>query len=240
MPRRRKPHKETTKEKIRDAVRKAWSDSDKRLEQSKRMSLIFSEKTISEEEHKRRSEARRNRHPSTNVNAMTALSAYWENPANRLAQSEKVKRRYADPNERLKTSIKSKEVMNTPEVKKKCSDSAKRRLERPEEMERLVRQSPEAARILSLTSPTSIEKLVMRALDELKIPYDFQVTIGPFVADFVVGDLIIEADGEPWHEDKAAERRRDGYMKREGYRVLHLTDKVIWKDPKPYILEAVH
>lgn len=56
-----------------------------------------------------------------------------------------------------------------------------------------------------------------------------QIAIGPFVADFCCHEfrLIVELDGEPHETDEARERdrRRDGFLRREGYRVLRFPNE---------------
>lgn len=47
--------------------------------------------------------------------------------------------------------------------------------------------------------PTRPEKDVMLILDRYNIPYDFQFNIRGFIADFRIGNKIIEVQGDYWH-----------------------------------------
>ncbi|PZR89854.1 MAG: UDP-N-acetylenolpyruvoylglucosamine reductase [Stutzerimonas stutzeri] len=56
-----------------------------------------------------------------------------------------------------------------------------------------------------------------------------QMAIGPFIADFCCfeGRLIVELDGEPHETDEARERdrRRDAFLRSEGYQVLRFSNE---------------
>ncbi len=79
---------------------------------------------------------------------------------------------------------------------------------------------------------TSIEITVAAVLDVLTVPYQSQLQIGRYVADFYVPsyNLIIEADGDYWHgteQAKAKDKIRDEYFFDHGYRILRLSGKLI-------------
>jgi len=89
---------------------------------------------------------------------------------------------------------------------------------------------------LQNTSPTSIEKRLMDALDVAGIPYEFQYVIGKkFLCDFAFPEavLIVECDGAYWHSTAKQRRRdasKDAYLQACGYTVLRLSDKQIETD----------
>lgn len=80
---------------------------------------------------------------------------------------------------------------------------------------------------------TTIEKAVREYLQSLGVVFETQRGIGSYVVDFVIPaqHLIIEADGEYWHENKRASmmRRadRDGFLESQGFEVMHLTEQQI-------------
>ena len=71
------------------------------------------------------------------------------------------------------------------------------------------------------------EVLRGRRLDGFK--FVRQAPAGPFVADFLCREhwLVVEVDGETHRtaDELAAEARRSGYLKRDGYRVLRLRNE---------------
>jgi len=79
--------------------------------------------------------------------------------------------------------------------------------------------------------PTDIEKIMMNALEDDNIGYEFQKEIGPYFADFVIDgtNLVVEADGDFWHKD-GINKQREGYMKKERYETLHLSGSEIHND----------
>lgn len=74
---------------------------------------------------------------------------------------------------------------------------------------------------------THIERIVADILTDFGIEYAFNVRIGTKWPDFSITShmLIIEADGEHWHQDVEKEVARDAYLNSLGWRVLHLTGK---------------
>lgn len=81
---------------------------------------------------------------------------------------------------------------------------------------------------------TYIEKAVSDWLGELGIDAKFNYRIGSKWADFALLDrrLIIEADGERWHQDKEKEAARDKYLNARGWQVLHLSGMQIVNEPE--------
>ncbi len=65
--------------------------------------------------------------------------------------------------------------------------------------------------------------------------------MGNYHADFVLGTLVVEADGAYWHDRPsvaASDRRRDAWMVARGYNVLRLREDVIDAGPSA-ILAAI-
>jgi very-short-patch-repair endonuclease len=74
-------------------------------------------------------------------------------------------------------------------------------------------------------SPVSLEKLYWASLRDRRLGgYKFrrQYLIGPYIADFVCTErkLVLELDG-PLH-DEEYDRRRDAYLRKQGYRVMRI------------------
>ena len=58
-----------------------------------------------------------------------------------------------------------------------------------------------------------------------------QVPVGPYDADFALGDLLIEVDGAEWHRDHARAARRDEFLASHGFRVFHLEARDVYRSP---------
>jgi very-short-patch-repair endonuclease len=60
-----------------------------------------------------------------------------------------------------------------------------------------------------------------------------QHPIGPYIADFacVAANLVVEVDGDTHGADAAVayDRRRDAYMKEQGWRVLRVSNEDVFK-----------
>jgi very-short-patch-repair endonuclease len=82
----------------------------------------------------------------------------------------------------------------------------------------------------SQKNPSGIEVATWSLLDALGIEYETQFPIGPYVADVFVRsrNLVIECDGEYWHQHSVArDARRDAYMIARGFKVLRLPEQAI-------------
>jgi very-short-patch-repair endonuclease len=62
------------------------------------------------------------------------------------------------------------------------------------------------------------------------IKFKRQAPIGPYVVDFICFDhkVIVEVDGGQ-HADSAPDRRRDAWLRSEGYRVMHFWNNDVLK-----------
>lgn len=67
---------------------------------------------------------------------------------------------------------------------------------------------------------TFIEKVMKQELEKNNIQFEEQKRIGRRYADFCINDLIVECDGERFH-DKIEDRKRDLELQLQGYRILH-------------------
>lgn len=79
---------------------------------------------------------------------------------------------------------------------------------------------------------TNIENQFRYALLRKNLNFIEQASIGPWSIDFYLPehDIIIEADGEFWHNTikaKMKDRRKDAWLKSKGYKVFHFTGKEI-------------
>jgi very-short-patch-repair endonuclease len=79
---------------------------------------------------------------------------------------------------------------------------------------------------------THIEKIVSDILTESGVAFNFNVNIGNKWPDFSIPScrLIIEADGEYWHQDAEKEAARDAYLQSLGWRVMHFPGKALVGD----------
>jgi len=69
---------------------------------------------------------------------------------------------------------------------------------------------------------TWIEKLMKERLEREQISFEEQKRVGRYVPDFMIGNLIVECDGEQWHTDKTQEydRKREDYIREKGYNIV--------------------
>ena len=88
---------------------------------------------------------------------------------------------------------------------------------------------------------TSLEIRMQEMLTELGVEFETQKRFGRYQVDIFVPsrNLVIECDGEPWHKDKAKERKRDRFLRTQGLSVWHFTGKLIKANPRPKLLRAL-
>lgn len=94
-----------------------------------------------------------------------------------------------------------------------------------------------------LTKPkadSKAELIFIDILNDNNIKYKFQYKIGPYKADFLLGEsLVCELDG-PHHtqpEQKAHDLKRDKYLRKMGYKVLRIPLIVLTLDQRAVIEE---
>lgn len=81
---------------------------------------------------------------------------------------------------------------------------------------------------------TDIELIMFDALTERKIVFVFQYPIRcryGYITDFFIPQhkLIIECDGEHWH-NKQRDNKRDAVLLKKGYNIIRFSGKEIKKD----------
>lgn len=175
--------------------------------------------------------------------------------------SEATKLAFQDPETRQRIINASTKGKNTPEAKKRLSEAAKRRMANPEIKRRILAKwhhNPkrkaeriEVARrggIASILSQakenTSIEKAIAEAIQELGIDYISQKLLGRFIVDFFIpkAKLVIECDGDYWHnlpEMKERDKRKNGWLKKQGFRVIRIWEHDIKADSRKALLDAL-
>lgn len=81
---------------------------------------------------------------------------------------------------------------------------------------------------------TPAEKLLLKYFKRdpyFKDKYKFQHQIGPYFVDFFIPPkLIIELDGISHIGQKAKDDKRQGYLEREGYRVIRFRNSTVYSD----------
>jgi len=82
---------------------------------------------------------------------------------------------------------------------------------------------------------TNIENKLRYALLRKGINFIEQASIGPWSIDFLLPDYMacVEADGEFWHSSTSAkmkDRRKDAWLRNNGYIVFHFDGEEIHKD----------
>lgn len=92
--------------------------------------------------------------------------------------------------------------------------------------------------------PTSLERLMAKALTDMEIPFEREVTIGHYRVDFLLRDkkTVIEADGDYWHNNplrKSKDERRDKYLNACGLRVYRAAEWAIKQDAKACVRAAL-
>lgn len=91
---------------------------------------------------------------------------------------------------------------------------------------------------LGLMEPTDskAEAILYDLLREEGVRFRFHYTIGPYTADYLIGDdLVLELDGP--HHRGARDARRDAYLREMGYRVLRVPIWVLAVNPQEVIDE---
>lgn len=77
------------------------------------------------------------------------------------------------------------------------------------------------------------ERVVFNFLTGRGLVFDFNKSVPPYFPDFIIGSVIIEVDGKPWHSGARAEydKKRDANLVSRGYRVFRFDAKAVVKDP---------
>ncbi|HMO74026.1 MAG TPA: endonuclease domain-containing protein [Sphingopyxis sp.] len=77
--------------------------------------------------------------------------------------------------------------------------------------------------------PTPAERTLWRAISKRQLEgwkFSRQMPIGPYVADFLCREerLVIELDGMSHDIRQEEDRRREGYLKKQGYQTLRFSN----------------
>lgn len=136
----------------------------------------------------------------------------------RRRMSEAAKNRYKDPAQRNLTR-QAAVNRSTPEYRENMAKSVQAAYEKGTKTNQRVHRE------------TYIEKVVSSWLASQGIEHRTSVRILSYEADILVGDLVIECDGEHWHsspQQKERDAKRDARLRAAGYRVLRVPGKDIY------------
>lgn len=93
---------------------------------------------------------------------------------------------------------------------------------------------------VSSGAETSIERRVREVLERLGVAHEVQVQVGPWVVDFLLGTLVIEADGDYWHTLRPdADRRKTADLESRGLTVWRLPECRIVRGDFPEVLAGM-
>jgi very-short-patch-repair endonuclease len=135
---------------------------------------------------------------------------------------------------------------HTPEIRKKSSDRMKKNnpmhdpdiiLKVQKTLKEFYHENPERrlnvrmAKHRKSNNMTSIEKKMSLLLDKIGVNYFYQYPILRYDVDFAIPELriVIECDGEYWHQDQQKDTDRQTTIEKEGWFVLRYTDSKINK-----------
>lgn len=158
----------------------------------------------------------------------------------RQKMAKTLKRRFAkmtkeEKRKYMKPCYKAAQILG---VRQKQSRTLKEHYTNMTKEEKLNHMLP-AIKASQEANPSSIEKIIWKALDKLNINYKIQVSFnnGKFISDIYIPTrrLIIECNGDYWHNlpkrrerDKALEK----YAGKKGYKIVWLWESAIRKNPK--------
>lgn len=198
----------------RDITDRQWSSEKHRLLISKKARRqmrreydtgIRDGKEITEAAHRvTREMARQGKCPLSRPDVRELTRKATNKPYHRLASSMRM---------RLRNPSK------IPEVRKRMTESYKRFMQRhPEKHPNVV-----MAKKGFVSQP---EKSMAKILDGLGQKYTRQFPVDRFFTDFALPKrkIVIEVDGEYWHQDKKKDRERQRIIEQQGYTVLRFTD----------------
>jgi len=150
--------------------------------------------------------------------------------------SQKAKDRWADPEWRTWVMEIRKPLYENPQWKQRQSEAHKRNWQKPEYV----------AKVLNSLKmyPSSLEVLVEDALNKLCIKYEPQKVIDRAIIDFYLPEynICLEVDGFYWHskpERISKDRRRDYWLKSQGYPTVRLTEASIKENALESVKDAL-
>ena len=73
---------------------------------------------------------------------------------------------------------------------------------------------------------TSIEKIIRKVLDRLRINYIQEYQIGTYSIDFYLheNNICLEIDGQYWHTDFEKDQKRDNLLRNLGYKIIRIKE----------------
>ncbi len=202
------PHTKETKRKMSEAL-KGIKRHPHTEEARKKMSEAAKKRLENPEERRRLSDAAKKNPPR-----------YWLGKL----RSEESKRKISEGN---------KGKTRSEEARRKISIASKNYWEKFSLEER--REKTKKAVLASQeTNPSSLELTIQKLLKSLKIEFEPQKSIGPYVVDIYIPskNLILECDGNYWHHLPGREnhdRKRDIWFRKKGYSILRLWESEIKK-----------
>ena len=227
-----KKHKEKTKEKIGEAIKKKWNNPEFREKTSKALRgkrNPFYGRKHSEETKQKISNANRGRRLSDETKQKFKEIHSMPSEETRKKISEATRKALAEMSFETKFHWHSKINKN-----RWAKLSHEERIQHTRAM-RLAAQK---------ANPSSLELPIAQILDALEISYKSQKSIGPYIVDFYLPghNLIIECDGDYWHSlpgRKEKDQKRDRWLRGHGYEVLRLNEDAIRNDPHLAIVEGL-
>ncbi|MFW6246745.1 MAG: DUF559 domain-containing protein [bacterium] len=205
----------------KDITDKQWSDPEHRRNVSRKnkKSMLEQYRTGKRD----RFEATKKANDKTRAAVIDGTYGWWMDDA----FFKKVKKVTNLP-EHLKASskrMKNNNPMFKPEIREKATMNLIKTLEENPEK----RLNARLAKHRKTNKMTWIEKRMSVLLDKIGIDYIFQYPILKYDVDFAIPSLriVIECDGEYWHQDKEKDRIRQERIEKEGWFVLRFTGRTI-------------
>lgn len=84
----------------------------------------------------------------------------------------------------------------------------------------------------AVDTESPIEKLLYYELMKLRLNVETQKEIGRYRVDILKDKAVIECDGQAFHQDREREAMRDSFLNQQGYRVIHVTGRNIYKNAR--------
>lgn len=159
-----------------------------------------------------------------------AVIKSWSNPVTRARRIKAYKRSWKDPRSRARRLRALKVAMKRPSVRRKLRENANH--EALSKAARRISRDPKviAARLqvlrrggrvkCSKPQVTLFKRLCRAGIKGLKL--DFQVTRYLIDIAHLPTRTAIESDGRYFHQDRAKRRRRDRFLKRHGWKMIHV------------------
>lgn len=73
-------------------------------------------------------------------------------------------------------------------------------------------------------NPTKAELIFSNRLRKAKIKFKQQYVIGHYIADFVIGNVVIELDGSSHNGREVYDAKRDSFIRKKGFKVVRINN----------------